>query len=420
MKKAGQVNKHWKLRYFMLVSNSLYYKKDIHKRLRGKIDSLDTCQLCVLHHRPELENSSTLDIIPFVIRTDRRIWMLGFRNNTQQLEFVHHWPGNVVQLITEDWVLVQYRKKHNRWIRSYMVYIGSGDILLLKDGGTMELLYWIKVADIVNTDFVFDGAVGNGMEERKGKTVRLEVKQKVVVNIEFNSNRIYEKYKVILLGAMQGDVKANRYLKKVQQLKTRKKMVRAKKKHKGHRKSNSYQAPMVLHFYNIKLNQSYEQKYGRWSPVAVDTHPLSNRIKRGDEMYRIHSPLPEEGIPMVDMQNSRHSTECFSPIGRIVHRSSSGSFDQMVENAGFSDLHDELQNSLAILTADISRKQGLHLNKQVVACTQAIENLGTLISPRSSSHKVGKWYTTQPRGGARVRHWIHVDDDQQKERPCLQ
>ena len=205
------MNKSWKDRYFCLESDRLYYSKRPNKSSKGFIELNEATALCLLPHRPETEPIHR-GHIPLVICTSDRIWMLAFDNQTvcdTFIDAIRSSPSRdavpMRRVIIEDWAMVQYDSAlRRRWIRQFLVYLGSGDLLVFADGSTTELVYRVRMIDIQKVAATFDGAAGNGMlspRSRRERTVdqclQVILKDRAI-SVEFDSTVQYEKWKLVL------------------------------------------------------------------------------------------------------------------------------------------------------------------------------------------------------------------------------
>lgn len=226
----------------------MYYFKHPNRSSKGFIPLADATGLCLLPHRPETEPVHR-GHIPVVICTSKRVWMLAFDNLELCQSFVkamqEYTDVQIKNVIIEDWAMVQPDKLRRRWIRNYLVYIGSGDLLYFSDGATTEFIRRMRMVDVQRVIATFDGARGNGMLSPKSQRERtveqclqLMLKDEIIT-LEFDSQAQYDKWKVILVDASAGDIGATHFLRMQRQAETRKKLERRRRTDKLRRRQKA-------------------------------------------------------------------------------------------------------------------------------------------------------------------------------------
>ncbi|RHY21217.1 hypothetical protein DYB32_009867 [Aphanomyces invadans] len=239
----------WNRRYCRITDDKLYYFRDDSpsKGSRGWVSFLD---MLAIVHLPFRHSDSTADVgktsvVPFLLLTSTSTFIVGFATAAEKHEFADHLAAHhripVMPVVTEDWSIVQLNlstkampppssssaSSSKPFQRLYLVFVGSGDLLFFAEGSIlMDVVFRVRMLDMVNVVVEYDGAAGNGLVARlsprskgamptasplDGPTIDIILPMDKAVRLEFDALPQYEKWRELLVDALEGDYTGSQF-----------------------------------------------------------------------------------------------------------------------------------------------------------------------------------------------------------------
>ncbi|CAK4071477.1 unnamed protein product [Aphanomyces euteiches] len=207
----------WKRRYCRVTNDKLYYFRDDSpsKGSKGWISLVDMIAMVHLPGRGENER------VPFLLLATNTFLLVAFESVDLKNAFSDHLCEQhripIMPIVTEDWSIVQLdtKKQPSMFVRYFLLFVGSGDLLFFTDGTAMELVYRVRMVEMKNVHVVYDAAAGNGVvlspRSRALAAARIDgptidiVLQDRTLCLEFDAMTQYEKWRELLVDALAGD-----------------------------------------------------------------------------------------------------------------------------------------------------------------------------------------------------------------------
>ncbi|KDO19438.1 hypothetical protein SPRG_15428 [Saprolegnia parasitica CBS 223.65] len=243
--KNGLLKRGYKRRFCRLDRDRLYYFTDERPKhtSKGCIHLHDVVGIAALPSYSAAGDDTTLQL-PVALVTPALVHMLVFEAADAKASFERALGANVPRsmIVAEDWSIVQLehgQSKESPYVRYYIVFLTSGDLLFFTDGNCRLLEARVRMLDLENVLVAYDSAAGNGVvlsprsqaraaASLASPSIQLVVHAKVI-SLEFDAKTQYELWRELLVDAAAGDYYGRAFLQRRLQDEQRKKYQRQAK-----------------------------------------------------------------------------------------------------------------------------------------------------------------------------------------------
>ncbi|KAF0718397.1 Aste57867_1721 [Aphanomyces stellatus] len=245
--KNGLLQTAWKRRFCRVANEKLYYFSgdSPSKGSKGWVSLADMIAMVHLPFRRD-PDATTPQRVPFLMLMSSSSFLVAFESEAEKDAFSDHLSDAhripVMPIVTEDWSIVQLdtRKQPGQaFVRYFLVFVGSGDLLFFTDATAMELACRVRMLEMKNVLVVYDAAGGNGVvlspRARAAAAAKVDgptmdiVMEDRTIRLEFDALTQYEKWRDLLVDALAGDFTGTRFQQR-QVIATRRKLYQRQQK----------------------------------------------------------------------------------------------------------------------------------------------------------------------------------------------
>ncbi|OQR88116.1 hypothetical protein ACHHYP_07538 [Achlya hypogyna] len=303
--KNGLLKSGYKRRFCRLDRDRLYYFKDERPKhtSKGCIHLHDVVGLASL---PSVTTPDAAIQVPVALVTPALVYMLGFEGPDTKAAFESALGPAIPRsaIVAEGWSIVQLehgQSKDTHFVRYYLVFLTSGDLLFFTAGDCRFLEARVRMVDLENVVVDYDTAAGNGVvlsprsRARAAATlaspaIQLVVQAKVL-SLEFDAKVQYELWRELLVDAAAGDYYGRAFLQRRLQEEQRKKYFRQAKLDDMLKKTK-------------KLTKHKKQRQSLHDPWR----PSASRASYSGATYDDDDPSEASGVSVVSLASTTSSS----------------------------------------------------------------------------------------------------------------